>query len=149
VAFALANIDGQLIAGGLAFPGIETVFAWTGSEWRPLAGGPTIHAQTPLIPQVHALAGFDDELFAGGGFTHVGEQPSAFVARAVCEDCGVVQPPRRPTAAAGWVRAVDAGKIEVLDALGTKVAEAPFVRPNRLSDMRGPSPARLVFQKGP
>jgi hypothetical protein len=125
---ALSVVDHRLIAGGLGFPGLETVFAWNGSEWLPLAGGPTIHAQTPLIPQIHALTEFDDELFAGGGFTHVGEDPSAFVARAVCIERGGGPPPPAPQDRC-WLKRISEDRIQILDDAGSILGERAYLRP--------------------
>jgi hypothetical protein len=84
--FALAVLDGQLVAGG-AFSHAggtlaNNVARWDGQRWAPLAGGtePGVgHAIVP--PSVYALQELDDDLVVAGRFTHAGGAPAAGVAR--------------------------------------------------------------------
>jgi hypothetical protein len=77
VVYALAEYNGQLIAGGYFFStagGVSAngIAAWDGSSWSPLGSG---------IPStVYALAEYNGQLIAGGYFTTAGGVSANYIA---------------------------------------------------------------------
>lgn len=83
--YALASYRGELVVGGrFRHAGqvpVRSLAAWNGSVWRPLRGGFDRIGFGNVAPSVRALAVYQDELIAGGSFTHADGAPAANIAR--------------------------------------------------------------------
>lgn len=124
-----AVVDDQIIVGGFGwFQGVDAVFTWDGADWYPLEGGPESHIQF-MPTQIPGVIGFNSDLFVGGGFTHVGKTPTAFVARAACQaDGACLRQPRLP-GRAPLLRLLPGGEPEVTDESGATRSAGRLMMP--------------------
>jgi trimeric autotransporter adhesin len=75
---SLGVYNGDLYAGGyLAVQGTRGIARWSGSEWVPV--GPGLSGGS-FPPRVRAMAVYNDRLYVGGWFTHLGGVPAGSIA---------------------------------------------------------------------
>jgi hypothetical protein len=83
--YALAEYDGQIVAGG-AFTSADgapaaSIARWDGTGWRALGSGLAGSLTCPGCTFVYALAAYGGDLIAAGNFTSAGGVPANGLAR--------------------------------------------------------------------